>query len=286
MPAIKVAIATAGGSNKPSSDDTLLADALGQLGAVADLTDWRTVRRWDSYDLVVVRSTWDYHDHHGEFLGWIDDVAAQTVLVNPPEVLRPNTVKTYLRTLEACDVPIVPTQWIAGPDVDNLPRGDDLVVKPSVGASGSGLRRIRSNEGLQEHVASLLSLGEVMIQPFMPTVIDSGETSVIFIGGKFTHAVRKVPRQGDFRVQSSFGGRYSLITPDAGTIRIARQAVNALVHGHHALAFARVDIVQDIDGKPLVGEVELVEPELFLAIHPEAAHQLASYLFRTASPKN
>lgn len=275
---MRIALATGDAPGAPTVDDAMLADALGRLGATVEIEDWRSSRRWGSYDVVVVRSTWNYQDHHVEFLGWIDDVATQTLILNPPEVMKANTVKTYLRVLEEHGVPIVPTRWIAGPDVDDLPEGGDVVVKPSVGATGSGLRRFKTSDGVREHVESLLDLGEVMIQPFLPTVAEIGETSVIFIGGRFTHGVHKVAKDGEFRVQSDFGGRYSLATPSPETIMIAEQAIDVVTPGHDTLAYARVDFIEDESGLPLIGEVELVEPDLFLALYPEAAHQLADYI--------
>lgn len=274
---MRIALATSELS-EPNTDDALLIDALASLGLAAEPTDWQGSGPWDRYDLVVVRSTWNYQDHHAAYLRWIDLVAAETRLVNPPEVMKPNTVKTYLRVLADRGIPVVPTRWITGADHDGLFDGRDVIVKPSVGASGSGLRRFTTSEGIREHVESLLPLGEVMIQPFLPSIADVGETSVVFIGGRFTHAVQKAAKPGEFRVQSEFGGAERLGTPDPATISIAERAIDALCDDPEALAYARVDLVYDEEGAPLVGEVELVEPGLFLWLNPDAAQQLARHL--------
>ncbi|MDJ0792351.1 MAG: hypothetical protein QNJ71_10685, partial [Acidimicrobiia bacterium] len=187
-----IALATSEVSSEPRVDDAMLADALEALGLRTEIVDWRSSRQWGSYDVVVVRSTWNYQDHHAAFLRWIDVVAAQTQLLNPPSVMKSNTVKTYLRVLEEAGIPVVPTRWITSHDLDDLPEFGDVVVKPSVGATGSGLLRFETSEGVREHIESLLPLGEVMIQPFLKSVAEVGETSAIFVGGHFTHAVHKV----------------------------------------------------------------------------------------------
>ena len=275
---MNIALATSDASTEPTRDEAILVEALAKLRATATIVDWRSSQEWRLYDVVVVRSTWNYQDHHAAFLRWIDEVASQTQMMNPPGVMKVNTVKTYLRVLEEHGVPVVPTQWITPPDIDETAEVGDVVVKPSVGATGSGLRRFESSEGVREHVASLLHLGEVMIQPFLRSVAEVGETSAVFIGGRFTHAVHKVARDGEFRVQSEFGGTYSLTTPTPLSIEIAEQAIDVLSGAHDPLAYARVDLVLGEDGSPLIGEVELVEPDLFLSLNPAAAQQLAGFI--------
>jgi glutathione synthase/RimK-type ligase-like ATP-grasp enzyme len=281
---LNIALATSDASTEPKREEATLVDALAELGATAEIVDWRSSQEWRRYDVVVVRSTWNYQDHHAAFLRWIDAVASQTRMMNPPGVMKANTVKTYLRVLAEHGVPVVPTQWITPSDLDEIAEIGDVVVKPSVGATGSGLRRFEGSEGVREHVASLLHLGEVMIQPFVRSVAEVGETSAVFIGGRFTHAVHKIAREGEFRVQSEFGGTYSLATPTSHSIEVAERAIDALSGGHDTLAYARVDLVLDEDGSPLVGEVELVEPDLFLSLNPAAARQLAAFITsRTSS---
>ncbi|MDJ0790629.1 MAG: hypothetical protein QNJ71_01915, partial [Acidimicrobiia bacterium] len=131
---------------------------------------------------------------------------------------------------------------------------------------------------VREHIESLLPLGEVMIQPFLKSVAEVGETSAIFVGGHFTHAVHKVAMEGEFRVQAEFGGTYSLTDLHAHSIGIAEASTDALSDGHDTLAYARVDLVLDDEGAPLVGEVELVEPDLFFSLSPDAARKMAGYI--------
>ena len=151
---------------------------------------------WSEADLVVIRSTWDYTERREDFLAWAAGIPA---LANPLPVLSWNSDKTYLRELASAGLPVVPTDWAEpGEDVD-LPAGRDFVVKPAVGAGSMGAGRFSATDpdahaAARRHIARLHELGRtVMVQPYLDGVDQAGETALIYLGGAFSHAIRKAP---------------------------------------------------------------------------------------------
>jgi len=264
-----------------ANDDQPLLDAFGALGVDAALARWDDASiDWTAFEAVVIRTTWDYQERVGEFLDWVDRVAGCSRLINPAPVVRANIRKTYLRELEAAGVPIVPTRWVVdGRRASDHARdlGVEVVMKPSIGAGASGLIRIATADhaALDEHAASIGAGAEVMIQPFLPTVLERGELSLVYVDGGLTHGVRKKPAEGEFRVQIEFGGRYAIVDPTPEERRVAEASLDALAIDGAPICFARVDLVELEPGRPAIGEVELIEPELFLAMVPSAASRLA-----------
>lgn len=233
---------------------------------------------WDAARLVVVRTTWDYTARLPEFLAWAEKVAGVTRLENPIAVLRWNTHKGYLAELEARGVPVVATAWAQQDGPIDLAavmatRGwDAAVVKPAVSAGARGTITVGAApravgiEAAQAHLATLVSVGDAMVQQYLPAIVD-GEVSVLFVDGHATHAVRKWPAGGDFRVQVQFGGGVEALPLAAAPVAVAAAALAAT---RTRTLYARVDLVGG-----LVIEVELVEPALFLADAPDAAARMA-----------
>ena len=280
-----VALATARDLEATDQDDRPLADALERAGLEVAVVPWDEPRDWAADDLVVIRSTWDYTFRLEEFLDWARAVDAVTALWNPFEVVRWNTHKGYLIELEERGAPVVPTAWLGQGDRIDLAalldsRGwRDVVAKPAIGAGSRGLVRIGADtvELGQHHLDALLARGDVMVQPYQKAVETSGETSVVFIDGELSHAVRKVPAAGEIRIQVEYGGRYERIEPDPETARLAAWVLEAT--GHEFL-YARVDLLPDVDGRPQLAELEVVEPSLYLTWVPEAADRLAAAIAR------
>lgn len=263
----RVAIATC--AHHPgfiANDDEPLIAALGGLEVEAVLARWDDARvEWGGFDAVVIRTTWDYQERLEAFLAWVERVEGETVLINPGEVVRRNVRKTYLRELEAEGIGIVPTRWFeaggwGAADVEELAGWcDEVIVKPSIGAGASGLGRFASEDvdGIGAHIRSIEGGGPVLVQRYLPSIIEAGEVSIVVIEGEVSHAVRKVPARGDFRVQIEFGGVYTLIEPSEREVEVALRAVEIASGGR--VVQARADLVEG-----LVGEIELIEPELFL----------------------
>ena len=263
-------------------EEALLAQALRRLGLSVQRLAWDDAQQdWSRVRAAVLRSTWDYVARQQQFEDWLDQVARQTLLVNRYDLLRWNLDKHYLRDLAEQDVAIVPTLFLErGQQVDLSALTqrfgwDDLIIKPAVGAGASGLLRVRPGEhdAAQASLQQSLQQKAMLLQPFMHSVAQQGEISLCVIGGQVTHAVRKTPKPGDFRVQDDHGGSVHPYWAEPEEIRFAEQAVAACAV---LPQYARVDLVRDPAGRLRLMELELIEPELFLRFNPQAASLLAA----------
>jgi glutathione synthase/RimK-type ligase-like ATP-grasp enzyme len=279
-------------------DEPLLLEALARAGATPDVAAWDDPDvDWGATDMAVVRSAWDYARRHDEFLAWARSTAARTRLVNPVEVLAWTTDKTYLADLSAAGVAIVPTTWLTPADLtsthrntaDGLPGAvphGEVVVKPAVSAGARDTARFGPDRraGALAHARGLLEAGRtVLVQPYVEAVDAEGETALLYFGGEYSHAVRKGPllRPGEGPSDELFA-REELTPVDA--TRAQREAGEAVLRAQpfpvQELAYARVDLVRGPDGTPLLLELELAEPSVFLDQHPGAADRFAEVLVR------
>ncbi len=252
---------------------------------------------WGAFDLVVANGAWDHIHRVAEFLAWVDGLAAADVpVVNAPAVLHWNLDKRYLRDLEAAGVPTVPTSWVepagdgggAGPP-GRLPEGE-IVVKPAVSGGGYQTARYEAHEheAARAHLAALLASGRTaMVQPYQPAVDAEGEVGLVFLGGAFSHAIHKDPmiRRGVEAGESLIENQVVTATsPTAAQLAVARRAVAAAERRHGRTAYARVDVVERTDGAAALLELELLDPVLFFATHPEGARRFATVLRELATP--
>jgi glutathione synthase/RimK-type ligase-like ATP-grasp enzyme len=268
-----------------TEDDALAVTALGKLDIRVAAIPWNENGvDWRRYDTVVLRSCWDYYHHHEQFLAWINSLEESCVTVfNEPSVLRWNSEKTYLRDLSRAGVNVVPTVYaqrnsvLSIADVLEQNAWDRAVIKPTV--SGTALHTWATSpiaEGValendQRKLDILLTQRNMMLQEYLPEIENAGELSLIYFDNEFSHAIRKVPRAGDFRVQDDFGGTSTAVTPDAA---IKREADEILIASRRSSVYARVDGVIR-DGVFLLMELELIEPHLFLGFDPKAADRFA-----------
>jgi glutathione synthase/RimK-type ligase-like ATP-grasp enzyme len=278
MPAPRIAIATCAAYPELKGDDELLREALRQRGREAASVVWdEEGTDWGETDLCLVRSTWDYHDKYDRFLAWTRRVEAATALHNPADLIAWNSDKRYLRELGDAGVPTVPTLWVEpGAEVDLeselSARGwEEAVIKPVVDLGAKNLHRVRADEAPRA-LSTVLERQDAMVQPFLPSLETEGELSLIYIDGQFSHAVRKQPAAGDFRVQSIWGGTVSAAEAEAEHVEVAEGALAQL---DAPLLYARVDLVTGLDGNPALIELELIEPNLYLSTDPAAAERLA-----------
>jgi len=266
-------------------DDRLAVVELEKSGAEVAAQVWTDPEvDWSRAGTVVVRSTWDYHLHYDAFLAWIDRVSAVASMWNPAALLRRNSVKTYMRDLESQGVPVVPTAWIeAGGrcDLTRLMRDrgwEKAVVKPVVGLATTGVRMFASGDaGAQEHLDALLTGGGAMVQPFMSSVSSYGERALVHIGGAYSHAASKVAFQ-PLANAGDAGEKPAIAT--AAERQAADLAISTL---ETPWLYARVDVVPDEAGRPLVMEFELIEPTLFLSLDAGAPRRFANALLAVAS---
>lgn len=267
-------------------DESLALPALRAAGVAVDVVDWDDpAADWAAYDRAVLRSTWDYPDRLEEFEDWLDRVAAETDLVNPPATVRWSLDKHYLRDLEAAGVPITPTVFVLPGEAPSFPAGD-FVVKPAVGAGS----RDTSTYGPEDvavaeaHVARLQAAGRaVLVQPFLASVATDGEWPLVYLDGRFSHAAGKrvaVPRAGsveDLFAEETMAPHEA--TPDQ--VQVGDAAMRVVTGLHGTPTYARIDLVRDDAGAGCVLEVELVEPSLFLPyVEPAAVDRLVAALTR------
>lgn len=277
QPISRVAFATAAEFPDLDEDGAVLIEACAGNGIEAGPAVWtdETVD-WSAYDLVVVRSTWDYQSRHAEFLGWARRVSDVTTLANSADVLAWNTDKTYLRTLQRAGLPVVPTDWLEPGDAFVVPEVGEYVVKPAVSAGSRDTNRYRAgdhDEMAALHATALLEAGRsVMVQPYLAKVDVDGETALFFFGGDFSHAVRKGPLLTPAMELVSAAYKPEAIEPrePSGAERLtAEQVLDSLAElapaAREQMVYARVDLVPGPDGSPVLLELELAEPSMFLA---------------------
>jgi glutathione synthase/RimK-type ligase-like ATP-grasp enzyme len=288
-----VAIATCTAFPELEEDDQQLLEALTRLGVDARPEIWTDgAVDWAAYDVVLVRSTWDYSDHRDAFVAWCEKVDAITRLVNPAPLIAWNTDKTYLRELAAAGIPVVPTiflgtpeqlaDWVAPADCDTF------VVKPTVSAgSRDTLRHRRDADGIDAahaHIADLIARGKTaMVQPYFDSVDALGETAQMFIAGEYSHAIRKGPMLAIGTDGERVGGLYlreqiEPRTPTDDEREVAERIIAAIPGG--APLYARVDLIRMADGSPVLLELELCEPSLFFLHGAGSAQRLADAIVR------
>lgn len=275
----RVALATAAGKWELDEDGPLLLAALAAEGLAADVCVWDDEQvDWSSYDLVVIRTTWDYHDRLEEFLAWTRSVPR---LANPAPVVAWNTDKAYLARLGEAGVPVVPTTYLTALD-GWVPPDHAFVVKPTVSAGARDTAAYAGGDPAAiPHVSALLERGKVvMVQPYLHAVDSEGETAVLVFDGAVSHAARKsavlevgggVPeRVGRWRVGPSEAG--------AAEVALARQVVEVVRSWGHDLLYARVDMLPG----PVLIELEVTEPSLFLSHAPGSEARFARAVRRAA----
>jgi hypothetical protein len=272
----RIALATAAAFPDLDDDGPVLLAALAEAGIEAEPAVWTDPRvDWSAYELVVVRSTWDYQDRHAEYLAWGRRVASVTTLANPADVLAWNTDKTYLRTLQQAGLPVVPTDWLEPGDAFVVPEVGEYVVKPAVSAGSRDTNRYRAgdhDELAVAHATALLAAGRtVMVQPYLSQVDTYGETAMFFFGGDFSHAVRKGPLLTPAMELVSGAYKPETIEPREPTEAerdAAEQVLDALAQvspaSREQLVYARVDLVPGPGDSPVLLELELAEPSMFL----------------------
>lgn len=235
---------------------------------------------WSSFDVVVLRSPWDYHRRLDDFLAWATDVGRVTRLWNPIDVIEWNTDKRYLDDLARNGVPTVPTTFL--PDRAAVERFErrhgfegEIVVKPSVGASASGVLLTRGDPGAAaEHARALLRRGLTpMVQPYLGGVEAAGETGLVYLGGEYSHGFRR-------RVVLPPAGLDGGVLGDERSVprrptELERALGDAVVDRLPHTAYARIDLLPGPDG-PVVLEVEVTEPSLFLHLEPTAPARAAA----------
>lgn len=286
----RIALATYDPGSGVSKDRDLpvLVRALAAAGSEANAVYWDDPGvDWAGYDLAVIRSTWDYSWRAEEFAAWVTRCGKVTRLVNPAGVVRWNTDKRYLGELAAAGVPVVPTRYLAPGDAPDLPDDREYVVKPTSGAGARYAARYTpaDRETALRHLARMHAEGfTAMVQPYMRGIDVTGERALQFFGGRLLHASRKgavlAPGTAYDADKVAHPGLEPW-TPTPAEVSVAESAL-AAVPGDPDLLYARVDLVLGDDGEPRLMELELVEPNLFLGLHPDSVPAVADAILAAA----
>lgn len=280
-------------------DAELVEPILSKRGAEVETPAWTDPDvDWSGFDLVKLSSTWDYHERPDDFRDWLRRAGEATDLHNPAELVLWNMDKRYLRELEAKGLPVVPTIWSEPPgggksddraaemrrdagielESEAVARGwGRAIVKPAVDLGAMRLRRVPAT-GI---AAALAELNEpALVQPFLPSLQEEGELSIIFLGGEPAHSILKRPAGEDFRVQEHYGGQFEPVSPPPEALDLARSVMATL---DAPPLYGRVDMVRDLEGTLCVIELELIEPSLYLHhADDEMVRRLADVLLERA----
>lgn len=268
--------------------DRALIPLLKKYGVIASPVVWNDPGvEWQTFDSLLFRSTWDYYLHKEKFEQWltlIDQLGIPTI--NPLKTVQWNMHKFYLQDLQHKGINLIPTVFVSKEDHNHIhgsipDNWNKVVIKPAVSA-GSHETIISDKEDLiDKSISQILAAkpNDWLVQQFMPEIIEYGELSFIFFDRVFSHAVRKIPAKGDFRVQIQFGGIYESFTPGAEQLTAAEKVIDAI---SGTLTYARVDGVWRDDLFYLM-EVELIEPDLYLQFVPDAPDLFAKSIISVLS---
>jgi glutathione synthase/RimK-type ligase-like ATP-grasp enzyme len=285
----RVALVTARAARGLDEDMPPLLAAFAAADVEADITDWDDEAvDWSRFDAVLLRSAWDYAERRREFLAWAERVTARTALFNPLPVVRWNSDKHYLRELAQAELPVVSTTYAetAAEAARVLEEflaehaAEELVVKPAIGAGARGTRRHdrRATAEILAHMHSILESGRaVMLQPYLEDVDVRGESALMFIDGRFSHAIRKgplLPRGAQATAGLFAPEEIGARSADAAELAAAERVLARLPF--EGLLYARVDLVRDGEGQPRLLELEITEPSLYLAHRPGSAERFVT----------
>ena len=268
-------------------EDNLLQRELEHKGLKVCKKDWADPEfDWNLTKYAIFRTTWDYFERFDEFFCWIEATQNKTTFINSFEIINWNIDKHYLRYLSKKGINITPTLFIEKDEkitleqLFNKTKWQEAVIKPAISGAARHTYRININNysNYQDIFQKLIKEEAILFQEFMNNITLKGEISLIMIGGKYTHAVKKIAKKGDFRVQDDHGGTVEKYNANPIEINFAEKCIEKCPS---LPIYARVDIVYDNKNEPSLIELELIEPELWFRHNPKAATLLAEELFNS-----
>ncbi len=235
---------------------------------------------WNNTNAALFRTTWDYFHRFDEFSTWFEKASQQTIVINSKEIIYWNRDKHYLTDLSEKGIRIPPTLFIETGSKETLQSlvnetdWKEFILKPAIsGAARHTYRFLKKDaKGFEEIFRNLIKEESMLLQEFQPSILRKGEISLVFFGNQFSHAVLKKGKEGDFRVQDDFGGTVHKYLPNEEEIEFA---TNTLIAVPYKPVYARVDIMRDNQNRLCLGELELIEPELWFRLYPDSVHILA-----------
>ena len=289
-----IALVTAAAARDVDEDLPPLESALRKAGVDLTIAEWDRPQDWSRFDIALLRSTWDYPQRLAEFLDWAEAVSQQTKLLNPLPVVKWNSDKHYLRDLAEKGVPTVLTKFVepdqhAERQITELlsqPDVGEFVVKPAVGAGSRDAQRFgrEEREDAVRHAQRMLNdKRSVLLQPYLSNVDRLGETALLYFEGEFSHAIRKGPllkRKEGPTTELFAKETITARVPDAAELDVGARALRALPFD--TPLYARVDLIRDQRGAPVVLELELIEPSLFFPFAAGSAGRYAAAVVKRA----
>lgn len=272
-------------------EDNLVKTALEKLGLKVNRLSWDDKTfNWASTKYILFRSTWDYFDRFQEFSNWLNRVSKLTQLLNSEAIIRWNINKHYLLDLHKNGVHICESYFIEIGEKATLKelskkyKLTNFVLKPCVSGAARHTYKITTDtiKNHEEIYRDLITNEAMILQPFQKNIVEKGEVSYMVMNGNFTHAILKIAKQGDFRVQDDFGGTIHQYKPTKEEINFAENTVKAC---SELPIYARVDAFTDNNGKLALAELELIEPELWFRLYPKAADELAKGIYQRINQK-
>jgi glutathione synthase/RimK-type ligase-like ATP-grasp enzyme len=291
---LSVALVSCAEARDYDTDLPLLVRAFGDRGIVTDIVDWDNADiAWSSYRAAIVRSPWDYHRRYSEFLEWLDNASTQTTVFNSADIIKWNTDKVYLQEMIDADIPVIPTTYVHGAEdlvlANDLIKGD-VVVKPTISAGSNNTERhVNVPASAAAHITQLVDRGMVaMVQPYQRFIDERGETGMLYFNGEYSHAFRKgaILATGD----NAKNGLYT--EEDIGPRDASREErelgddVIDFVTEKYGTAplYARVDVVRGSGGYPVLMELEMAEPSLYLHTSRDSATRFVSAFLSQSVP--
>ena len=263
-------------------EDFLLQEELEKKGLKVCRKDWADKDfQWEKTQYAIFRTTWDYFERFEEFFSWIEKTKHKTKFINSIDIINWNIDKYYLEELERKGVNIAPSIFIKKGDTKTLrqlfieTQWKEAVIKPTISGAARHTYRVNQNNitEYEEVFQNIVKEESMIFQQFLKNIIKQGEISLVLIGGKYTHAVKKIAKNGDFRVQDDHGGRVEEYIANEIEILFAEKAIK---ESPFSPIYARVDIVYDNNNQPSLSELELIEPELWFRNNIQAARELAN----------
>jgi glutathione synthase/RimK-type ligase-like ATP-grasp enzyme len=267
-------------------EDRLVTEALQRRGLTVTRTNWDNPEYdWTKTRFAVFRATWDYFDRFQEFSKWLTSVNNKTNLINPLSLVKWNMDKHYLRDLKNRGINIPPTLFVEPVEIRSLSEivkstgWSDCILKPAVSGAARHTYKLNASN-IRDHEAifrKLIDEESMLIQEFQHQITTKGEVALMVFGGKFSHAVLKKAKVGDFRVQDDFGGTVHEYLPSQQEIDFAEHIVSSCTP---LPVYARVDVILDNQNNLSVSELELIEPELWFRKHLPAAEAFTEAILK------
>lgn len=267
--------------------DYLLNEPLAQLGWEVSDVSWRTKDvNWNQFEVVVVRSPWDYQQDPEAFMNVLQQIEDSSArLENSLELIKWNIDKTYLKDLEEKGIDIVPTEW--GTQTEQIEEQqllayfdhfdtEEIVIKPTISAGADNTYRLTADKAREKlnELKKVFARRAFMVQPMMRHILNEGEFSLIYFGEEYSHTLLKTPKEADFRVQEEHGGRLKTVDPEDELRAVSDQLMTRI---EPTPLYSRVDMVRKGKSFSLM-ELELIEPSLYFNMDPDSPRRFAQFL--------